>query len=318
MRNNTLDLVKLIACGFVICLHVAGFPELPSWGQNSIFLLSRWAVPFFFIVSGYYLGAKGSLDVLKKIKKIICIYLFASLLYLSFIFVKSRFNIMTVISDGLSPSVFIFGPYFHLWFLIALIYGSLGLLFFIDNSRGFVPIVLSVIIILTCWCFDLLKSAGVDVGAFYVMRSLNSFAFMWFGILIYRKKHRIKISSSLFIIVLSSFMMVAEPLPLNYLFGFDSSARQFPLFSAPLVYGVLMLSLSVRCDESTATRIGRDYSLGVYIIHPMWIYVLYKFLPSGYSTPSILIVTLTFILCVSSLFITRKVTPKIFRLINGA
>lgn len=49
-RNHVVDMIKLIASYFVIFLH---FPFQGTFG-TIVFALSRFAVPFFFIVSGYF------------------------------------------------------------------------------------------------------------------------------------------------------------------------------------------------------------------------------------------------------------------------
>ena len=54
IRNLTVDSLRLLATLEVIILHLT-FTGLPVAATVLIRLQARWAVPFFFIVSGYQL-----------------------------------------------------------------------------------------------------------------------------------------------------------------------------------------------------------------------------------------------------------------------
>lgn len=135
MRNHTLDLFKLIACLFVISLHVAGYPELEGWIVSNINLISRWAVPFFFIAAGYHLSKIDNYGMLVKIKKTTIIISSSCLLYILFIFIKSKFSISVALYEGLSIRFFLSGSYAHLWFLFSLVYGCIIIAFFIGGNE---------------------------------------------------------------------------------------------------------------------------------------------------------------------------------------
>ncbi|MBQ0069089.1 MAG: acyltransferase family protein, partial [Bacteroidales bacterium] len=54
-RNNTLDIMRLVAAFFVVCLHTTDH----AFGDNQtvctlLNAFSRFAVPFFFVITGYY------------------------------------------------------------------------------------------------------------------------------------------------------------------------------------------------------------------------------------------------------------------------
>ena len=132
MRNKCLDGMKAIAACMVIFIHI----DLP--GQTGIFIeaLSRFAVPFFFMISGYfcyYNGKDASDRIPGKIFHIVKLMIFAMVFY--FIWeiskrlvtgenlyrwireVTDRQNIMKLLLyNSTSP---LRG---HLWFLPALIY----------------------------------------------------------------------------------------------------------------------------------------------------------------------------------------------------
>ena len=66
MRNKSLDAVKAIAACLVVCIHVS----FPGQAGQLVKVLARCAVPFFFMVSGYfcyYQNCNASKRILSKI-----------------------------------------------------------------------------------------------------------------------------------------------------------------------------------------------------------------------------------------------------------
>ena len=51
-RNHTIDILRLTAAFAVICLH--NFSGSGVWAGETIVTLSRFAVPLFFLFSGYF------------------------------------------------------------------------------------------------------------------------------------------------------------------------------------------------------------------------------------------------------------------------
>ncbi|WP_252448917.1 acyltransferase family protein [Enterococcus faecalis] len=65
-NNDVLDAFKFIAALSVVGIHT--FPSKSILGSD-LKILARFSVPFFFIVSGYFLFKKFLLEKKKKIKK---------------------------------------------------------------------------------------------------------------------------------------------------------------------------------------------------------------------------------------------------------
>ena len=124
-RNITLDYFKIIISILVITIHVQPlfYPDSPlGWLiSNGI---ARVAVPCFFIINGYFLGNKISNNkaVFNYIVKLIIIYLVWILIYSGGLADKEL---------KMSLILFVFG-YTHLWYVVALIIGTL-LLFGINK-----------------------------------------------------------------------------------------------------------------------------------------------------------------------------------------
>lgn len=56
-RKNGIDLFRLIGAFFIMCIH-AEYGKLNQEYVDNLRLFSRWAVPFFFITTGFFLGSK--------------------------------------------------------------------------------------------------------------------------------------------------------------------------------------------------------------------------------------------------------------------
>lgn len=129
-RNMLLDLLKFIAALFVVFIHV----PFPSVFGEAVKLLGRFAVPLFFMTSGYYSVGNDAPTLLRKTKKIGFILLFASLLY-------NATNVLELlVSEGADAALSYFSRFLslsgwlklllfslpfsatRLWFLFSLIY----------------------------------------------------------------------------------------------------------------------------------------------------------------------------------------------------
>ena len=67
MRNRTFDLFKWAAALFVLLLHV----PFPGDVGGTVRMFARWAVPFFFMVSGYFTyGAVQREDAGRLVRRI--------------------------------------------------------------------------------------------------------------------------------------------------------------------------------------------------------------------------------------------------------
>lgn len=111
--TNTLDLIKIIACILIVGSHC-----LPLFRDDMLNLyygqwFFRFCVPLFLVSTGYFFAKMEEANQKAYIKRIILLYLGASLLYLPLYFNK---GLILVISN------LIFG-FHHLWYLSALAMG---------------------------------------------------------------------------------------------------------------------------------------------------------------------------------------------------
>ena len=132
-RNQCIDTIKGIACIAVVLIHY-------NWSGNVseiIKTISRFAVPYFFFVSGYYLpnreGEITSENLKRKIKHIFELAWKSGVIYAVFCIywnsiMNSGWNLWTYTKDLIEPGKIIkfvlsSDPfvYSHFWYIIALL-----------------------------------------------------------------------------------------------------------------------------------------------------------------------------------------------------
>ncbi len=119
-RNAGIDFLRFICALMVVCIHI-GFPG--HLGQAMI-LVSRIAVPCFFIISGYFFNSK-KFNLRKTTLKLLMIALIGHILYAVKCIALTPENIATTFSlKNLGLFVVFNHPVWaeHLWYLSAMIY----------------------------------------------------------------------------------------------------------------------------------------------------------------------------------------------------
>ena len=132
MRNKSLDAVKAIAACLVVCIHVS----FPGQVGQLVKVLARCAVPFFFMVSGYfcyYQNCNASKRILSKILHIMKLFAVSVVFYFIWECFMKAWNwervwtwIKGLVSTEHLKGFFVYNSTSpvraHLWFLPALIY----------------------------------------------------------------------------------------------------------------------------------------------------------------------------------------------------
>lgn len=114
---SLVDIMKFICAILIMISHI-----LPDVNQSTFeFYFNEWTmrfcVPFFFIVTGFFLRNANDERINKYIKKIVFYYLISVILYLPFTIVGYRD------AEHLLRDLFINGTHYHLWYFLALIFG---------------------------------------------------------------------------------------------------------------------------------------------------------------------------------------------------
>lgn len=297
-RIKSIDVFRLLAITFVIAIHTT--PFVIRDGDNnqlynflSVFInqLARFAVPFFFIISGYFwaIKIKKKQSVLRPsfimAKKIGIIFLFWSVIYLlplnfSAFFEYGLLGPVKVaywhIQDLLkNPILLIFeGTRVHLWFLMSLIYALFINALFIHFGRVKELILFSVVLYL----FGLLAKAyaGTPIGILIDFNTRNgpffSTIFFTTGYVLSAFEAKAKwlwLGLAIFILgCLSHFMEII----ILWKF-FNTAVSQDYVFGTYFMgLGIAMLALSDHpiFSANRLAVLGR-YTLGIYAIHMIYV-----------------------------------------------
>ena len=129
-RNMSLDVLKLIASYVVVFIHF----KFSGLTGDIVDALARFAVPVFFMISGYFAYSNSTEKLISKMKNIIKIYFLGAVIYICF------YGILALYDVGIKGAMWYCILYFnpmsivkfivfnvprsseHLWFLVALIY----------------------------------------------------------------------------------------------------------------------------------------------------------------------------------------------------
>lgn len=265
-RNYCLDFIKGIACVCVVFMHC----EFPGYLGVLVQSVSRFCVPFFFMVSGYFCyRAQGSTDYRKKIKRIGVIILGAVVFYL----------IVTPLYQSGGPSItsgslvkwLILNepPYIarQLWFLFALLYDYV--LFAILEKLKLRKLIYTAIPLGIA--VYILAAQGVHLlgysipNPYYKNFLIEGFPLFALGFWIHEHQDQIRLSNRFLIltVVISSLLCPVERMLVGRDFGVNIVS--FPQATALFLLGVKKPGFGA---GKPLNQLGAKYSLYVYIIHP--------------------------------------------------
>lgn len=279
-QTGGLDYFKLAAAFLVVAIHTS---PLSSFSDAADFvltrILARLAVPFFFMVTGYFtLGDRRPLR--PALKKTLLLYLGAMLLYFPVNLYAGHFA-GAGIGDVLRLLVFD-GTYFHLWYLPALIMG-LGLIWLLrrklpdqyilaltlllysaglmgDSYYGFIEAVPGISAVY-----------GFGFSIFTYTRNGIFFApvFLIMGALLREGKTSLSTGACAAGFVLSLLAMTGEGLLLHRL-GVQRHDSMYVLLPLCMFF-LYRLLLSV---EVKPVKAFRPFSMWIYLIHPLMLLVV--------------------------------------------
>lgn len=120
-RSAGIDLGRVLGCFFIILLHQSA-ADYGAAGKVSDILdqLARWAVPFFFIMTGYFtrFDTGPNAVIQRSVTRIVPLYLFWLVLYITW---ADQETVRLADPVWLIGALIYGGPGFHLWFLPSLV-----------------------------------------------------------------------------------------------------------------------------------------------------------------------------------------------------
>lgn len=311
-RNYAIDYLKFFAIYAVILIHAGPFEEVTLLGLDGYYIdftidtLSRFAVPFFFMASGYLFTKKMNSDnknsvyfsrYISKLTQLFASWFIFYLIYEWFSNVIVTRDLTSVsetlgyIKENIRLEVFIYGagPGYQLWYLAALIWSIVILYIFIHLNKLNLLLVIS---------FGL-NVAGLFGQSYSGLISLpfDTRDAVFFGLLYtamgayaaqneYAVKtkigsvhHRTWLSLS----IIFSILLVIERGVTVFLF--EGKIGDYFLLSIPVAITLFLYALSnPELGKNTRiSKIGKD-SAGIYVIHVFFIKFIHLVTDlSGYS-----------------------------------
>ncbi len=280
-----VDLMKFLLAIVVVSIHTDPFTGTAlnePWG-----MITRVAVPFFFLSSAFFLFRSLPLEkgffcanraaVWKTIRRILLLYLIASLVYLPISHLKFDGGILQLLSALLFK-----GVYSHLWFLPALALSILltALLLQVFRTRAVFLIALLFYLVATlATSYHSLVIRSDSARQFYdaldgFMGDQNAFTygfvFVALGAWIAQKKQQPNLRFCLCGAALGFAALAAEGFGVTH---FRLYSGRFLFFSLlPLSYFLFTAALSLRITERRAYPYLRRMSTNIYVFHYFFIY----------------------------------------------
>ena len=328
-KNFTIQLFRLVGALMVIAIHTNPFMEINAYIAKGITgILTRVAVPFFFSLAGYFYMKKieDKKDYLKKyIYKILKIYIIWGVIYFPYSFIyssiKSERSLIFSVAAYVRNTIF-GGAHFHLWYLPALIFAII--LFDLlhrnvqMNKIKILATILYLVGLFGTSYYGLLKGnlkLIMDIYSKIFITTRNGL-FMGFPFVVLgaelakqnlnkytRKKTSINIIIFYFLITLEAFIV----------FKVKSSKMSDTYILLPiLVYYIMIFSINDFINKSSEKILKlisfEDYSLGIYLIHGIYLIIFSKFLSIiGLANQRTLYFILVTIFSVGNIWIIKKV-----------
>lgn len=294
--NHSLNFFKTLAVFGIICIHCS----LINLGTGGLIInaLSRFSVPIFFLISGFYSYYADNSVALNKYKsrliKLITLFIIASFLYFAYNVFTNRYadisSLLPLLSLGniIRYIFFNIAPFgMHLWFLLALIYCYILYYLWIDFKGKpdilykFIPILLFLFIIMSEFCTIM----GISLPSEYYRNFLfMGLPFFTLGYLIHDKEYFIiNKFSNLSLIIIGIFGMLLTIVEVLFVGKQD-------MFIGTIIYTICIFIWCIKNPNTFNFKItdyiGGKLYISMYVLH---LIVVFMILPQnlGYLGPVI-------------------------------
>lgn len=287
-RIHSIDVMRIVMAFLVVAIHI----PFPGKAGQVFITYGKTAVPFFFMVCGYFLFRDDSKEMMtrlvKQTKRIAVLFVAANVFYAVFFMLYERItegslNGMRACFTGKALIDFLLynlSPFSeHLWFLGSLLYALLIMLAL--NKLGVLkhavfagPALIAAYVVLS----------HLGVGEGYQLRNaiLVGLAYTMTGMLIRRFEKKI-LGVKLLVPVLWILLAVCGTTAIFELNGYKQGVA-VPFVSCEILTVVIVL-LCLRYPNflagTSAENLGRDCSLPVYIMHIAVMCALLLFIPEN-------------------------------------
>lgn len=299
-RNQSLEVCKLIAAFFVICIH-CDFPGRIFIMLNAV---ARFAVPFFFAVSGYFSWHVKAETIRKRVIGIVKLLVFSTMLYILFEIYSCCFvhdqSILPHFLQMLPPRrLFSFlllniHPIAgHLWYLNSMICCYVVFYFFTKwqrSAQDYRPLYYIGFVLFLMFVFldSFLPAARLSVSNM-VYRNALFFGFPMFTMGLFLREHQEKVLRLFPITGFRFCIAMAVGIFLTLFQRYGAERLELPL--GMLICVIAMLLLCIRSPQltrhpalsSVIARFG-NLSTIIYVIHLIWLNLYHYYADTFFRT----------------------------------
>ncbi len=286
-QTGALDRFRLIASFLIIAIHTS---PLLSYSEVADFILTRIiarvGVPFFFMVTGYFLTSHVNYNDMNYIgaliKKLGVIYAISISLYIPLNIYTGFFSEPVSLLE-IFKKIFIDGTFYHLWYLPSVVIGIIIITILVRKAGYNLALIFSAILYIIGLLGDSYYGLSVQIPflktfyyyifiVFDYTRNGLFFApiFIILGMFIYNSKKSILITKTISGLGVSGILLFIEGL-LLYKYNFQRHDSMY-IMLLPVMYFLFRILLSIDIKSSKNIR---TISLLIYIIHP-WIIVVLR------------------------------------------
>ncbi|UYZ57461.1 acyltransferase family protein [Hymenobacter latericus] len=211
----------------------------------------------------------------------------------------------------------------HLWFMGSMIFGYVVLNYLFNKLDDRLLLVAAIGIYAFVLANDAYTSLFHISPTKEASRFFVSISFLTIGYLL--NKHNITDKVPLWLAVLVTvfgFVLQTTEIILLYKYTGASPHNQEFLFGTALfAVGLTLVATKLQLStDNVFARIGRKYSLLIYLYHPLFILAIFSFVDIadwGGGWLYLVAPLLTFVVCLGTLILIEKLSPKVFKLLNG-
>ncbi len=275
-RLPGIDALRIFGAVLVVGLHVGLFPEWPVAAMEISRGMSRWVVPFFFVVMGFFIGQRPAIGpgALSTSGRLLQITLAWSVLY-------GLLNLMQLGLRGgvermISPEFFVRGAWGHLWFMHAALAGVLLAAARPDwwQRRSGWWIIGATLLI--CTALDsMFAMHRIDWPTMFASRFISGIAMVWLGIKLASVPSKALARQWPLWLVGGAVLMLLQALAVQWKGG-EPAEMQLHVGAVMMGVGALALGLALPATAALERLAdwGRRFALGLYLLHPMMIELL--------------------------------------------
>jgi surface polysaccharide O-acyltransferase-like enzyme len=320
-RDIRLDFLRVIAAFSVVWLHVsAGVvvnnPDVHSmtwWIGNIADAFNCWGVPVFVMISGALLFSSTSNPPLIEFYKKRVSRLFPALFFWTLVYVVFRAYTDSTFDLTLATKSIVNGtPYSHLWY----IYMFVGLNFVSPFLR---PVVTGFdsgelrILIVGCFAIAAIESALGCKSVTFLPRFLPFVGYFLAGHYLLNRHGQLTVRSLVSILLVCGSVVAIAVAALFPLLGPESwgimyaPQNPFVIVMAMCIFILCTKHINAKLLPKSLVRRIAPITLGVYLVHPLWLWLLGKFGCTGFLIHPVIGIPIT-----SLLGFTLSVVTSVF------